>query len=306
VIAQPTLPMARPGVARPRPAANPRRRLLLRIGRSSAAVVGGTAVLLFVAMGLVALVFTPYDPTAMALGQALQSPSAAHWFGTDDLGRDLLSRIMRGSTTSLGIAVGGVSVALLVGVTLGAVSGYAGGWLDNVLMRCIDVLLAVPGMLLALIIVSVLGVGTGNLIVAVGIFSVPGFARITRGAVLSLRAREFVQAARCLGASSARLLARHILPNASGPIIVQATLRTATAILTASSLSFLGLGAQPPEPEWGLLLAAARDHLQSSPHLAIFPGVALATVVLGFNLLGDGLADALDPRSDLAARTGAR
>jgi peptide/nickel transport system permease protein len=306
VIAQPSLPLARLSVAQPRPAAGVRRQLLLRIGRSSTAVVGGTAVLLFAAIGLMALVFTPYDPTAMALSQALQSPSVTHWFGTDDLGRDLLSRIMRGSTTSLTIAVGGVSVALLVGVTIGAVSGYTGGWLDNVLMRCVDVLLAVPGILLALVIVAVLGVGTGNLIAAVGIFSVPGFARITRGTVLSLRAREFVEAARCLGASSPRVLGRHILPNAGGPIIVQATLRAATAILTASSLSFLGLGAQPPEPEWGLLLAAARDHLQSSPHLAIFPGLALATVVLGFNLLGDGLADALDPRSELSARASAR
>ena len=282
--------------ARPTAARTGGRLVLRRLRRSPAATLGGTLVALFVAIGLVATVYTPYDPVAQNLVDSLQGPSRQHWFGTDEFGRDLLSRIMTGATTTLTIAALGVAIGLSLGTALGVIAGFLGGWVDVLVMRLVDIQLAIPGIILAIVIISIAGVGVPPLILAVGIFSVPGFARVARAGVLSTKALEFVEAARASGASSPRVVAFHILPNCVAPLIVQASLRTATAILVASSLSFLGLGAQPPSPEWGAMLNASRDYLQSNPHVAFFPGLAVALAVLGFNLFGDGLRDALDTR----------
>lgn len=276
-----------------------RGRMLRRLARSPTAIAGGAIVLLFGIVGLVAPLHTPHDPFAQDLSHSLDGPSLAHWFGTDEFGRDLLSRIMAGATATLAIAGGGVLIGLAIGVAIGVVAGYVGGWVDMALMRLIEIQMAIPGIVLAIVIISIAGVGVRNVIIAVGIFSVPGFARISRAAVLAAKAHEYVEAARCIGASGARIVVRHVLPNSLAPIIVQGSLRTATAILTAASLSFLGLGAQPPSPEWGSMLSTTRDYLQSDPHVAIFPGVAVMLVVLGFNLLGDGVRDALDTRLKL-------
>lgn len=270
--------------------------VLRRLTRSPSAVVGGTIVTLFLVVGLISPVYTPHDPLEQDLSASLQGPSLHHWFGTDEFGRDILSRIMAGTTTTLAIATLGVAIGLALGLLIGILSGYLRGWVDMVLMRLIEIQMAIPGIILAIAVVAVAGVGFRNLIIAVGIFSIPGFARITRAAVLSTRSADYVEAALGLGASHARIVLRHVMPNSLAPIIVQTSLRTATAILVAASLSFLGLGAQPPSPEWGAMLSASRDHLQSSPHVAVFPGLAVALVVLGFNLLGDGLRDALDMR----------
>lgn len=267
-----------------------------RLRRSPSAIAGLAIVSGFIFVALLALVYTPYDPTDQSLRNSLQGPSTTHWLGTDEFGRDILSRIMAGTIPTFGIAILGVAIGLVIGVTSGALAGFFGGWLDATVMRMIDIQLAIPGIILAIVIITVLGIGMPPLILAVGIFSIPGFARISRAGVLVTGASDFVEAARSIGASDTRVLVRHVLPNTIAPIIVQTSLRTATAILVASSLSFLGLGAQPPSPEWGAMLSASREYLQSNPHTAVFPGIAVALAVLGFNLLGDGLRDALDTR----------
>ncbi|MDQ3654912.1 MAG: ABC transporter permease [Chloroflexota bacterium] len=270
--------------------------LLRRLGRSPSAIAGGVIIVAFVSIALLATVYTPHDPSTQSLRSALQGPSPRHWLGTDEFGRDILSRIMAGTIPTFGIAVLGVSIGIGIGVTLGSLAGYFGGLFDTIVMRLIDVQLAIPGIILAIVIITVLGIGMLPLILAVGIFSIPGFARVARAGVLITKAGEFVEAAHSIGASNAQVLLRHVMPNTLAPIIVQTSLRTATAILVASSLSFLGLGAQPPSPEWGSMLSTSRDYLQSDPHTAVFPGIAVALAVLGFNLLGDGLRDALDTR----------
>lgn len=267
-----------------------------RLRRSPSALAGGVIVLAFIAVALISQVYTPHDPLDQNLRSSLQGPSASHWLGTDEFGRDIFSRIMAGTTPTFGIAVLGVAIGFTVGVFLGALAGFIGGWFDAVVMRLIDVQLAIPGIILAIVVITVLGIGMTPLILAVGIFSIPGFARVARAGVMVTKEQDFVEAAHSIGASSSRVLLRHVLPNTIAPIIVQTSLRTATGILVASSLSFLGLGAQPPSPEWGAMLSSSRDYLQSNPHIAIFPGVAVALAVLGFNLLGDGLRDALDTR----------
>ncbi len=219
-----------------------------------------------------------------------------HILGLDSNVRDLFSRVIYGSRYSLYIGFASVGFAIVIGSVLGAVSGYAGGWLDNVIMRIMDVLLAFPSMLLAIAIVTVLGPGLVNALIAIGIVSIPAYARVMRASVISIKERDFVTADRALGASSGRILLRRVLPNAMTPMIVQGTLGIATAILDAAALSFLGLGAQPPTPEWGTMLGAERNQVFTSPHLVFFPGLMIMLVVLSFNLLGDGLRDALDPR----------
>jgi peptide/nickel transport system permease protein len=216
--------------------------------------------------------------------------------GTDDLGRDMLSLIIYGSRISIRIGFFSVGLAIIIGVILGALSGYFGGAVDNIIMRLMDIMLAFPSILLALVIVAVIGPGLLNAMIAVGIVSIPTYARITRASVISERTREYVQASRALGANSFRILAQHILPNALSPIIVAASLGIATAILDAAGLGFLGLGAQPPTPEWGLLLSRNKSHIFTSPWMVVFPGISIMFLVLGFNLIGDGLRDALDPR----------
>ncbi|MDQ7850819.1 MAG: ABC transporter permease [Armatimonadota bacterium] len=268
----------------------------LRLLRNRAALAGMTIVLVFVMAAVVGNRLVPFDPFQQSLARALRAPGWPHPLGTDEFGRDILSRIVHGARISSFIGLAGVGFGLLVGGGLGTAGGYLGGRADQVTMRLIDILLAFPGMLLALAIVSFLGPGLENVLVAVGIYSVPLYARVMRGSVLALRTQEFVEAARALGASDWRILWRHILPNALTPVIVISSLRFADVILTASGLSFLGLGAQPPLPEWGAMLASGRVYLRVAPWVAVFPGVALALVVFGFNLLGDGLRDALDPR----------
>ncbi len=267
-----------------------------RLRRNRAAVVGAGIVIVFVLLAVLAPVLVPYNPIQGNLNDRLQSFSDVHWLGTDELGRDLLSRILYGARVSLQIQLVAVVVALVIGVALGSVGGYLGGHVDNIIMRAMDVLLAFPGIFLALGIIAALGTGLLNLMLAAGISSVPQFARIVRASILSLKEREFVEAALALGSRSGRVMFRHLLPNCLAPIIVQSTLRMATVLLTASGLSFLGLGVQPPTPEWGAMLSNARSYLIVAPHVATIPGVAIMIVVVGFNLFGDGLRDTLDPR----------
>jgi peptide/nickel transport system permease protein len=264
--------------------------------RSKSAVVGLVLTVLFVLLALLAPVLAPSDPTLFTLGQQLQPPSSAHPLGTDELGRDTLSRILYGARITLLITLGAVLVSLVVGTFLGVVAGFLGGWTDTLIMRLMDILLAMPGFLLAIAIIAALGVGTFNVVVAVGVFSIPAFARVARGSTLSVKQQEFVLAARALGGAPSEIMWRHVLPNVTPPLVVQTTLRLATAILTASGLSFLGLGPQPPTPEWGAMLSTGRNLITSSPQLATIPGLAILLVAIGFNLLGDGLRDALDPR----------
>jgi peptide/nickel transport system permease protein len=267
-----------------------------RLKRNKAAIAGGLIVIAFVLTALFAPVIAPYPPNEGDLAKRLKVPSSEHLLGTDALGRDILSRVIYGARVSLQIQLAAVMIALVLGTLLGMFGGYYGGATDNVIMRLMDILLAFPGIFLAIAIIAVLGPGLLNLMLAAGIYSVPQFARIVRGSVLSLKEKEFVEAARAAGESDASILFRYLLPNSMAPIIIQTTLRMATVLLTASGLSFLGLGVQPPHAEWGAMLSNARPYLITAPHNATFPGLAIMLVVMGFNLFGDGLRDSLDPR----------
>ena len=269
---------------------------LRRVARTRAAVVGGLVVVTFVVVALFAPLLTPYDPVKGRLVERLQGPSATHWLGTDELGRDMLSRILYGARITIQIQLAAVTLALAIGTALGLTAGYVGRWPDLVIMRLMDILMAFPGIFLALAIIAALGTGLVNVVMAAGISLVPQFARVVRGSVLGLRELEFVQAARALGHGDAAIVFRYVLPNSLAPLIVQTSLRMATVLLTASGLSFLGLGVQPPSPEWGAILSNARTYMITAPHVATMPGLAIMLVVLGFNLLGDGLRDSLDPR----------
>jgi len=267
-----------------------------RFVRNRAAVAGGLVVGLFVLLAIAGPAVAPHDPLAQNLANNYSGPTRAHPLGTDDLGRDTLSRLIHGARISLGISVIGVGLGLVVGTTLGAVAAYYGSWTDAVVMRAMDVLLALPGILLAIVIVTILGSGVVNTVLAIAVFAIPTFARIVRGSVLTIRTLDYIDACRAVGASDARIFARHILPNALSPIIVHTTLMLGTAILIASGLSFLGLGVQPPNPEWGAMLSKGRELIRTTPIVAVAPGVAITLVVLSFSLLGDGLRDALDPK----------
>jgi ABC-type dipeptide/oligopeptide/nickel transport system permease subunit len=267
-----------------------------RLLRNPVAVAGGAVVILLALVALAAPYVAPYDPIHQDLAASLASPSLAHLAGTDIQGRDIFSRIIYGTRISLRIGFLGMLLGCVVGVILGLIAGYYGGWADSIIMRLMDVQLAFPGLLVAICIIAIIGPGLENVIVAVGIFSVPLFARVTRGQILSLKEQEFIVAARMMGAHDGRIMLNHLLPNAVAPLLVLCTLRIATAILTAASLSFLGLGAQPPTPEWGAMLSDGRAYLAIAPHVATIPGLAILVTVLAFNLLGDGLRDALDPR----------
>jgi peptide/nickel transport system permease protein len=301
--------MSAPAVAtlEPRPSANasslaaPRStpRVWRRLLRNRSALVGGTVLLLIVLIALVAPLLAPYDPIKTNQRLSLAPPSPEHLMGTDRFGRDILSRVMWAGQVSLPIGLVSVAIGVIFGVSLGLFAGYYGGWLDAVSMRVVDLLLAFPGILLALAIIAVLGSSLTNLMIAVGIAAIPDYVRITRGAVLSMKQREFVLAARVVGCRGPWIMVRHILPNVFAPLIVLATLGTAAAIITASALSFLGLGVKPPTPEWGNMLAEGREFLQRAPWVAFFPGAAIMLTVLSINLLGDGLRDTLDPRMRL-------
>ncbi|MFO8042580.1 MAG: ABC transporter permease [Alkalispirochaeta sp.] len=274
------------------------RHLGKKLAKNKSAVVGGVFILLLLLMAAVPEVFATHHPTRFQnVGNRFAPPSAEHWFGTDNLGRDIYSRVIYGTQVTLSVAFRSVFFGAIVGVTLGIIAGYYGKWLDTIIMRVMDILLAFPGILLALAIVSTLGASLDNVVIAIAIFSVPSFARIVRGSTLVVRNLEYVEAIRALGARDVKIIVQHVLPNVLSPIIVQATLYIATAILIASGLSFLGLGAQPPTPEWGLMLSAGRDFIWNAVHVTLFPGLAIVLAVLAFNLLGDGLRDALDPRT---------
>lgn len=277
----------------PRARARPQT-LWRRMGKSWQVRIGG-AILVALVLTAFAAPFIAADPAKPNIAQRMVTPTRDHLFGTDNLGRDLFSRVVFGTRVSLRIGFISVGIGSLCGVTLGLLAGYFSR-LDNPIMRTMDVLLAFPGLLLAIAILGALGPSLTNAMIAVGIGSIPSFVRITRSAVLRVRTREYVEASRAVGASDSRIVVRHVLPNASSEIIVTTTLSMASAILAASVLSFLGLGAQPPTPEWGAMVFSAKDFLDIAPHTALFPIGAIFVTVLGFNFLGDGLRDALDPR----------
>lgn len=270
--------------------------VLHRLSKSPLAMFGLGFIILLVICAIFANQLAPFPFSKQDLMHTFDLPSAKHLLGTDEFGRDILSRLIYGSRISLQVGLIAVSISLVLGGLIGAVSGYFGGKLDNVLMRLMDIQMAIPTILMAIVISSVLGPGLFNLMVAVGITYIPKFARLTRASVLSIKDQEFIEAARAMGASHTRIICLYILPNCAAPLIVQSTLSVANAILFAATLSFLGLGIQPPYPEWGGMLSAARPYLRNSAYMSIFPGLAIMFTILSLNFLGDGLRDALDPK----------
>jgi glutathione transport system permease protein len=261
------------------------------------ALAAGAFVLVLIVIAIIAPYIVPYDPENFFDYDALNAgPSAAHWFGVDSLGRDILSRILAGSRISLSAGLLSVVIGAVIGTFFGLLAGYYEGWWDRMVMRVADVLFAFPGILLAIGVVAILGNGMVNVVCAVAIFSIPAFARLVRGNTLSLKHLTYIEAARSIGASDWTIIVRHILPGTISSVVVYFTMRIGTSIITAASLSFLGMGAQPPTPEWGAMLDAARADMLTAPHEAIFPALAIFVTVLAFNLLGDGLRDALDPK----------
>lgn len=267
-----------------------------RLLKSKIGIAGLAIIIFMILVAASAPILAPYSPFKQNILSRYKAPSPAHLLGTDEMGRDILSRIIYGSRISLQVGLVSVSLALVFGVSFGLLAGYYGGKLDMLIMRFMDIMLAFPSILLAIGIVAILGPQLKNAMLAIGIINVPRFARIVRSSVLSIKESEYISAARALGAGDLRIIFKHLLPNAMAPLIVQTTLSIATAILEAAALSFLGLGAQPPSPEWGAMLSDARSSLQKAPWVAAFPGLAIIFGVLGFNLLGDGLRDALDPK----------
>jgi peptide/nickel transport system permease protein len=267
-----------------------------RFSRNRGAVIGLIVIAVFVLVSVLAPLIAPYDPLAQKPDIRFQAPSAAHLCGTDELGRDILSRIIYGGRISLAVGVIPVVIAAVSGIVLGMSAGYFGGVVDTVIMRCIDIMMAFPGILLALTVIAVLGVSLTNLMISVGIFSIPLYTRVLRGSTLSAKENLYVEAARATGCGNLRILVRHILPNIIAPLIVLATLGVATAILVAAGLSYLGLGERPPTPEWGSMLSNARQYLRLAWWMTAFPGLAISLAVLAINMLGDGLRDVLDPR----------
>lgn len=274
---------------------SPLRRALYRAIRSPQFIIGAALVTLFVLMAVLGPVLSPYSPTAQKMSLRLKPPSAAHVLGTDDFGRDVLSRILYGAMPSLQVSVLSVAGSLVIGVIIGLVAGYRGGWTDTLLMSLMDVLLAFPAVLLAIAILAVMGTALSNVILAIAIVNLPTFARLARSSTLATRELLYVEAARALGVPPVAIMWRHILPNIAAPLIVQTSLTIAAAILIEAALSYLGLGIQPPAPSWGNILSSTYGFIQTNPWPSVFAGAAIALAVLGFNLLGDGLRDALDP-----------
>ncbi len=280
--------------AQPRRVGGPRR-FMRRLVRRPAAMAGGLVLLFVIVVAVFAPVLAPYDPNEIS-PDLRQPPSLSHPFGTDELGRDVLSRVIYGARVSLRVGLISIGIALIGGTFIGIVSGYWGGWLDSLIMRLMDVMLAFPGFLLAIAIVAILGPSLFNVMIAVGIESIPVYARTSRGSVLGMKEDEYMIGARAIGAGNTRIIGRYVLPNIIAPLIVLATIGVGFAILAAAGLSYLGLGAQPPTPEWGAMLSSARGFLRDSWWMATFPGLAIMIVVLALNLFGDGLRDVLDPR----------
>lgn len=267
-----------------------------RFCRNKQAMIGLAMLLLLIFAAVFANVIAPYDPVEQNLLIRLQGPSAAHWFGTDELGRDIFSRILYGARISLTVGLIAVSISCIAGCALGAIAGYYGGILDTVIMRISDIMMAIPSILLNISIVAALGTGLQNVMIAIGISSVPAYCRIMRASLLSLKNQEFVDASRVAGSTDFYIIMHHIIPNSLAPLIVQATLKIGGAILSCASMSFIGLGIVPPTPEWGAMLSTGRDFLRDAPHLTAFPGLAIMFAVFSMNLIGDGLRDALDPK----------
>ncbi len=282
----------------PRRAGRDRIRSLRRLLKNTGAIVGGAVVLGFLAAAVLAPLIAPFDPTAVDWGAVRKPPSALYILGTDELGRDLLSRLLWGARASLLAGVVSVAIGFTVGVPVGLISGYLGRWVDSVVMRLTDALLAIPFLILAIALAAFLGPSLTNVMIAIGVSTTPIFIRLARAQTLAVKVEEYVEAAKAIGASHGIIVLRHVFPNALPPLLVQATLTIATAIIAEASLSFLGLGQQPPAPSWGSMLNVARNFMYQAPWMALWPGMAIFLVVLGFNLLGDGLRDALDPRED--------
>ena len=280
----------------PRKKRGPLAEVLFRLRKSPLAMFGLVVILILVFTAIFADVLAPYPYQKQNLSHMFETPSKQFLLGTDEFGRDILSRLIYGARISLQVGFIAVGIALVVGGMLGAVAGYYGRWVDNGIMRVMDVLLSIPQTLLAIAIAAALGPGLFNLMIAVGISAVPNYARIVRGSVLSIREMEFVEAARAVGSSDLRIILKHIIPNSMAPIIVQSTLGVASAILNAAGLSFIGLGIQPPYPEWGAMLSGGRQYIRDYPHLTLYPGLAIMFTILALNFLGDGLRDALDPK----------
>ena len=277
-------------------AVSPARRAWRRLVRRRGAMFGLALVVFFVAMALFAPWISPYDPLGTSWGAIRKAPTMEHWFGTDDIGRDVLARVIWGARASLMAGVVSVTIALSVGVPLGLAAGYLGGWVDMLISRVTDAMLACPFLILAIALAAFLGPSLTNAMIAIGIAATPIFIRLTRGQVLAVKVEDYVEAARAIGNPPLRIALRHIFPNVVPPLIVQATLAIAAAVIAEASLSFLGLGQQPPAPSWGSMLNTAKNFVENSPWMAIWPGLAIFLLVLSFNLLGDGLRDALDPR----------
>lgn len=266
-------------------------------------IANRTALVSLIFIGFLVLVavfgpsLTPYNPIETSMANALKTPSAQHWFGTDQLGMDIFSRVIAGTRVSLTVGLLAVSIALTIGIVLGSISGYAGGWLDGAIMRVMDMMLAIPSILLAITLMAALGKGIDKAVIAIGLVSIPEYARIVRGNILSIKENDYIAAARVVGNTDFRIIFRHVLPNALSVIIVRATLGISSAVLDTAALGFLGMGVQPPQAEWGDMLGRARGFIFQAPHTLLFPGMAITATVLAFNLLGDGLRDALDPKS---------
>jgi peptide/nickel transport system permease protein len=276
----------------------PWRRTMRRLAKRRAALVGLTVVAFFIALSILAPIVSPYDPLATNWAMVRKPPSMLHLFGTDEIGHDILARIIWGSRASLMAGIVSVSLALAIGVPIGLLTGYLGGIVDATVMRLIDAMLAIPFLILAIALAAFLGPTLTNAMIAIGVSQMPVFVRLTRGQVLSVKHEEYVEAAYAVGNSARRIVLRHILPNIIPPLLVQATLATAAAIIAEASLSFLGLGQQPPDPSWGSMLNSAKNFMSQAPWMAIWPGLAISSLVMSLNLFGDGLRDALDPRGD--------
>jgi peptide/nickel transport system permease protein len=271
-------------------------RVLRRFLNHRSALVGLIVVLLFITIAIAAPLVSPFDPAATDWGAVRKAPSAKHWFGTDEIGRDILARMLWGARASMLAGVVSVGIAMALGVPIGMIAGYAGGWIDAILSRITDALLSCPFLILAIALAAFLGPSLTNAMIAIGISQMPIFIRLARGQVMTVKVEDYVEAARAIGNPHRRIVLRHILPNIVPPVLVQATLTMATAIIAEASLSFLGLGQQPPEPSWGSMLNVAKNFMNQAPWMALWPGLAICIVVLAFNLLGDGLRDAVDPK----------
>jgi len=274
-----------------------RAHVLRRLVRRAAAAFGFGVIALAILLALAAPLIAPYDPIATSFSMVRKAPSAAHWFGTDEIGRDVLSRVVFGARASLLAGVVSVLISLAIGVPAGLLAGYAGGKTDMLVSRVTDALLACPFLILAIALAAFLGPSLSNAMIAIGVSATPVFVRLTRGTTLAVKAEDFVLAARAVGNSPLRIALRHVLPNIVPPLLVQATLAIAAAVIAEASLSFLGLGQQPPQPSWGSMLNTAKNYIDNAPWMAVWPGLSIFVLVLSFNLVGDGLRDALDPRN---------